>query len=835
MFRLALKSIKHSPRRLILTAVAVALGVSLVAATQIFTNSLSSGFSNLFSSAYSSIDVVVEADPDSEVMFADDQEPLTDAEMASIEATDGVAQAFGVVNGQGTLVAGDGGGEAAQPGPPTIVQSWSGNADIDGGTLVEGAAPTQPGDVLLDAGTFASDYAVGDTASIAGEDGVTDYTVVGAVELSTGTLGAKFAWMTAADVQAFNGDVPGFNTINVVVNEGADAEQVAKAIDAELPDGTRAITGEAKAAESIDALNDVLQYVDIFAIAFALISLFVGAYIIVNTFRIIVTQRTREFGLLRAVGVTGQQVRRMILLEALVVGVVASTIGLVLGYLLALGITTITRFFVGDIFGVLTLPPDAIAWAYGLGLLVTMASALAPAIHASRISPMEALRESATESKKPLRARNIVGGAMSLVGIGAIGVGLFADLDKPYIYVGVGAVLLVLGITLLAAQLLVPIAYGLRGTLTRLFKVDGKLAANNIRREPRRSANTAAALMIGVMLLALVATFTESLKTVVTAQFDATSADYFALDTAGTGIPPGAIDLISGTDGVDQIARVGLGEVDYDGGSQALAVIDVDASADLISFDTDPAITEVGDGTYISKAIQELGVAVGDTVTLAGAGSTQDVEVTGLFNDDNGGAFNVDWATGQELLGNVPVSQLLISANSGADIEELQTTLSEELATDYPMVFLQSPDQLAQFANQFIDLLLGIISALLASALVIAILGVANTLLLSVTERTREIGLLRAVGLRKRSVWRMITLESMVMAIFGAILGMLLGVGLGAALVLALKDFGFDGATVPWVWLVVYTVLAAIAGVVAAIWPAWKASKLDILKAIATE
>lgn len=833
MFRLAIKSVKHNPKRLILTAVAVALGVSLVAATHIFTNSLSSGFSNLLSESYSKIDVVVEPDPDSDVLLAPGEAALGDADLSALESTAGVTNVYGLVSGQGALASGSGASD--QPGPPTIVINWTGLADIDGGTVVDGVAPSEPGDIALDASTVAKGYSLGDTVSLAGPDGISDFTLVGTVALtSDSTFGANLSWMTTADVQTFTG-VKGFDSIDVILADGANADDAVAAISADLPEGTRAITGEDKAAESIASLDSLLQYVDIFAIAFALISLFVGAYIIVNTFRIIVTQRTREFGLLRAVGATGKQVRRMILLEALVVGVIASTVGLLLGYLLALAITALSKAFVGDIFGALTLPAAAVGWAYGLGLVVTMGAALAPAVHASRISPMEALRESATESKKPLRTRNIVGTAMSVIGIGAIATGLFADLDRPYIYVGAGAVLLVLGMTLLAAQLLVPIASGLRGALTRMFKVDGKLAANNIRREPRRSANTAAALMIGVMLLAMVATFTESLKTVVTAQLDTTSADYFAVDTSGMGIASGAIDLITGTDGVDQVARVGLGEVEYDGASTQLAVLDVDASADLISFDTDPDIGEVGDGTYIGKSIQDQGVAVGDTVSITGAGKTMDLKVTGLFNDDNGGAFNVDWETGKEILGEVLVSQVLISADANADAEQVQQTLEDKLSAEYPTVLLQSPDQLAQFANQFIDLLLGVISALLGSALVIAILGVANTLLLSVTERTREIGLLRAVGLRKRSVWRMITLESMVMAIFGAILGMILGVGLGSALVLALSDFGFDGATVPWALLGVYTVLAAIAGVVAAIWPAWRASKLDILKAIATE
>lgn len=833
MFRLAIKSVRHNPKRLILTAVAVALGVSLVATTQILTHSLSANFSGLLSASYSSIDVVVEADPDSDVLLAPNELPLTKTDLTAVEDTDGVATAYGIVSGQGAQISDS--AIPGQPVPPTLVVNWTGVEAIDGGIIVKGAAPSGPGEIALDATSATDEYELGDTIVLSGVNGATDYTLVGVVALTHDTtFGATFGWMTTAAVHEFIGS-DGFSTINVTIDDGANAEDVVTAISAELPDGTHAITGEAKATESIESLDSVLQYVDIFSIAFALISLFVGAYIIVNTFRIIVTQRTREFGLLRAVGATGKQVRSMILLEALVVGAIASTAGVVLGYLLALGVTGLSKLFVGDIFGTLTLPADAVAWSYGLGLVVTLSAALAPAIHASRISPMEALRESATESRKPLRTRNIVGTTMAVVGAGLVGLGLFANLDKPYIYVGVGAVLLVLGMTLLAAQFLVPIASGLKGVLTRMFTVDGKLAANNIRREPRRSSNTAAALMIGVMLLTMVATFTESLKTVVAQQLETTSADYFAVDTSGLGIPSGAIDLIAGTDGINQVARVGLGQVEYDGTTSTIAVLDVDAAADLISFDTEPDITEVGDGTYIGPAMQALGVQVGDTVTITGAGTTKDLTVTGLFTGDNGGDFNVDWETGTEILGEVMVPQLLISVDDGADVAQVQSTLEDELAAQYPNVLVQSPDQLAQLGNQVLDLILGIISALLGSALVIAILGVANTLLLSVTERTREIGLLRAVGLRKRSVWRMITLESMVMAIFGAILGMILGVGLGAALVISLADFGFTGATVPWLLLIVYTVLAAIAGVVAAIWPARRASQLDILEAIATE
>ncbi|MFV0634064.1 ABC transporter permease [Demequina sp.] len=844
MFRLALKSVKHSPKRLILTAIAVALGVSLVAASHTFTNALSSGFSGLFSEIYSGTDVIVEEDPaaaePSEDPFEATQGVFTAADVDAVATVDGVQTALGGVQANGAVLGPDTGEETTDPfgggGAPSQIFNWSGIPEIDQSTLVDGRGPESDGEIVLDVDSVPRlGYAMGDTVRIATDAGVSEFELVGTVRFgeSNSLQGATLAYLTDADVHTLADD-PNYQGIGVLLSDGADADAVVADIQDVLPEGTRAITGEDKAAEETEALDEVLNYVDIFAITFALISLFVGAYIIVNTFRIIVTQRTREFGLMRAIGVTGRQIRSMILLEAVVVAILASTLGIVGGYLLALAAAGLVGLFVGDIFGAMTLPLDAILWSYGLGTLVTLVSALLPALHASRISPMEALRESATGGKKPLTLRNIVGGVLAILGAGLVTFGLYGGFERPYIWVGAGAAILVIGVTLLAAQVLVPMAFGLRGLLTRMFKVDGKLAANNIRREPRRSANTAAALMIGVMLLALVATFTESLKTVVSAQFQATSADFFVLSSQGE-LPAGAIATIEGVDGVELVTSLGVGEVTYDGVRQSLAVVDADTIGQAFTFESTPPVDQLGDGVFIAPPIQDLGVEVGDDITLEGPDGTVTVEVTGTLANADQSNFVVDWPTGEELLGEIPVFQSMILLEDGVDVDEAQTTIQDALSEEYPLVFLQQPSELEQFANQFIDLLLGVISALLASALVIAILGVANTLLLSVTERTREIGLLRAVGMKRSSVWRMITVESMVMAVFGTILGMILGVSLGTALVLALADFGFDGATVPWGWLVVYTVLAAIAGVIAAVWPAWRASRLDILKAIATD
>jgi len=837
MLRLALKNVRHNPRRLILTAIAVALGVALVSATHIFTNALSSGFNALFNDIYDSVDVVVEADPDNPVEPPAGSSQFHDADVDTVRAVDGVAVADGTLSYQmGVLLDADG-KAPTQGGPPSIVINYTGNSELDGITLIDGSAPAKAGETLIDVDSFASrELAIGDTLGYASETGVTELTITGTARFGddNNTQGATLLWAPTETVRAIAG-VDGFDGIQVLVDEGASPETVAADINKVLPEGARALTAQEKVSEQTEQLDQALNYVNIFTLIFALIALFVGAYIIVNTFRIIVTQRTRELGLLRAIGMKGSQVRSMILVEAAVIGLVASTLGILLGWLLALGLTALLELAVGDIFGAITVPPEAFFWGYGLGMLVTLAAALMPAIHAARIAPMEALRESGTASRKPLRTRNIVGAAMALIGGVLFVVGLATKVANPAAFIGVGAVLLILGATLLAAQVLVPLAYGLRGLLSRVFGIDGKLAANNIRREPRRSANTAAALMIGVTLLAVVATFTASFKATITDAFGSSDADLYALATA-TFIPQGAVDIIADTEGVEWVGREASGTVKYDGTDRSLWIMDADKLGGVYHDDAgDRELSELGDGVWPSAAMMGETLEVGDDITLDGAASEQTLEITGVASDAVGANFLVNWDTGEKLLGKVDIAQVSIGVADGYEVADVQQTITDELAAEYPLVQLQSADELAQFAKQFVDIFLNIITVMLGAALIIAVLGVANTLLLSVTERTREIGLLRAVGVRRSSVWRMITLESVVMALFGTVLGMILGVGIGSALIVSLKDQGITGFAIPWLNLAIYTVVAIIAGVVAAVWPAWRASRLDILKAIAAD
>lgn len=837
MLRLALKSVRHNPKRLILTAVAVALGVALVSSVFTFTNSLSKGFGDLFSTIYSTVDVVVEPDPKADLDPNSKVGLFTTADVATISALPGVKVAEGgVAYERGSLLNAAGDGPLGQ-GAPSLLYNWTGNPDLDRATLIDGRAPKADNEVVVDVDTFKKlKIEIGGTAKLAADTGVANLTVVGTVRFGENNdlQTANLMYANENTVRTIGGGLTNYSSIAVLTADGVSPSTVVDEITPTLPKDTRALTAEAKAKEQSAALNDILKYVNIFALVFGLVSLFVGAYIIVNTFRIIVTQRTREFGLLRAIGAHGKQIRTMILLEATVVGLIASTLGILLGWLLALGLAAFVESVSGNILGAITLPLNGVLLGYGLGLAITIVAALLPAIHASNISPMEALREAGTAGKKSLALRNIVGGAMTIAGIASVIIGLYVNVPREWLWVTIGAVLSVLGVTLLAAQVLVPMAFGLRGILSRLWGVNGTLAANNIRREPRRSANTAAALMIGVMLLALVATFTASFKDTFTSQFKTTTADLFVIPTSGP-IPQGAIDVISGTEGVANVVRMGQTKVTFDGADYGVTYVDGAHASELYDFKTDRPLSKLDGGVFIDPTIQALGVKVGDQVTIKGLAGTETLTVTGLYTNKGDQAFLVDWPQGAALVSEPVVVQALVGFKDGVNADTTTKAVKDALATNFPLVEPQSPASLTKLFNQGIDTFLGFISAMLGAALVIAILGVANTLLLSVTERTREIGLLRAVGIRRSAVWGMITLESVVMALFGTILGIILGVGLGAALVDSLSSYGIDRPVVPWVLIGVYTVLSLIAGVLAAIWPAYRASRLDILKAIAAD
>jgi putative ABC transport system permease protein len=838
MFRLAWKSVKHKPARLLLTGAAVVLGVACVAAIHVFTNSIDKMFSGLIEEIYAGDTIAVESTGTN--FDSTSVQGFPELFVTSIESVPGVDAVYPGVNGAGVILNPDG-SVPAQTGAPNLVLNWEDNADIGRVTVVEGRAPIAMGEVTVDTDGLATfGYKVGDQLLLANADGIQKFTIVGSTKFGeSNTLGgATLIHMTLEQARAYTGHEGEYTNATVSVVEGSDADVVATAIGEVLPDGFRAISAKALVQEQTDAFREGLKFVDIFALVFALIAIFVGAFIIANTFRIIVTQRTREIGLLRALGVKPNQIRRQVLLEALIVGIAASAIGIGVGYLLALGLVGIFSAVGGGAsFGAVVLPLDAVIWGVAVGIGVTLVSALLPAIHASAISPMEALRESGTLARKGLRLRNIVGGAVTVAGVTATVIGLYAGVSSPAIWVGVGAGVTVLGVALLSAQVLVPLARGLRSAMTVVFGVNGKLAANNVGREPRRAGITATALMIGVLLLSLVATVTETAKSAITdlvagqARSDLILSGDIASATLVTVGQP-AIDRLEETPGVALISRTGFAYITVDDKEMTLAAVDAATADQTWRYDSDPSVSKVGNGAFVGPRLQDLGYGVGDTIEVTGTGGTVTLPITGLYNMVGSDDVIVDWDTGLKVEPELPVIQVLVDIDEGADVDAVTAAIEQNLE-EFPLLVVNQPSELTKQVNGFVDQFLLTITIMLSASLIIAILGVANTLLLSVTERTREIGLLRAVGVRRNAVWAMITLESVVIAVFGALLGIVLGTGFGVALVLALADYNLGDPVIPWAWLGIYTVLAIVAGVLAAIWPSWKASRLNILDAIA--
>ncbi len=816
------------------------LGVTLVSATYVLTASMQSGIGDLNESYYGSGRVIVTPDPGYE---GDPAVPLlTDATVEALRALPGVAEVDPRIDASGDapLLGPDG-----QPfsGAPTVVLSWSDNSEVSRATIVEGRAPTGSGQIVLDTRSFAQGgWELGDTLELATFGGVEGYTLVGVVRFGDQNIlqGASLVYLTLEDAREVRVGDGGYDRIDIVPAAGVDHESLVGPASGTVPAGARATTSEALTEELNQTVANIMGIIDAIVLVFALISVFVGAYIIANTFRIIVTQRTREIGLLRAIAATGSQVRRMILLEATFIAGIASALGIGLGWLLAFGLLKTMESSFGNTYNSIPLPRDAVIFGLLVGFGVTLASAMLPAIHASRIHPMEALREAGAQSGKPLRARVRVGIVLSTTAIILIAIGLGTSLGESLLWVAPGTILVILGMTLLSPAFLVPVATGLRSTLARVFGVPGRLASDNIHREPRRSANTSSALMIGVLLLSLMAVILSSVRIYAQERVaNDVRADLYVSSSqmnfaSGPVVGPEAYDIVRDTPGIAETMRWGFGSARLDGTTYRVGAVDSAVADDMYFFDATPSIESLGDGAYIGPTLQDLGYEVGDVIVVDGPIADRSLTITGEYSGAIGDALLIDWSTAEALFGSVETISVLVTVEPTSDVTEIRANLDDALA-DFPLIEIYDQHDLLGMANGLVNLILILVSALLSGALVIALLGIANTLLLSVTERTREIGLLRAVGLGRRAVRWMIRLESLVIALVGATLGILLGTALGSVMVIALRDWGFTTLSIPWLLLGLYFLIAILAGLLAAALPARRAARLNILDAIATE
>jgi putative ABC transport system permease protein len=847
MFKAAWKSLMGRKLRLLMSTFAIVLGVAFVAGSLIFTDTLSRSFDAIFASSVG--DVVVRPEGGT----ADDGTPTSKTMPASLveklAGVDGAARADGNVASYSVFVVGEDGKVVGGQGAPGIGLNWNDAPaahGLEGLEIVDGREPQKAGEVVIDQATAeTAGYQVGDEVHLVTStaQAVLHPTLVGISSFAEGgsTNGATItAFDTATAQDLFLGGKDAYNDAWVTA-DGVSQDELRDSVAAVLPAGYEAVTGDEAADEAASDLMQAISFISTFLLIFAGISLVVGSFLIVNTFSILVAQRSRELALLRALGASRRQVTRSVLFEAVVLGFAGSTIGLGLGVLLAMGIRALFATFGLDLSGQsLIFTARTPLAAYLVGILVTVFAAYVPARRSARIAPVAALRDDVALPESALRWRLGLGLAMVVGGGAAMLAGLYADVPRPGFWVGGGILFVLLGVAGASPVIGRPVVALATVVYRRAYGTVGNLAGQNSLRNPRRTAATASALMIGLALVTTMSILGSSAK----ASVDQTIKENFYGDLVvsnviGMPFSTTIADDIETVQGVDTVSRMRYANMSFDGGNSLAGVeptsLQEVAAVPMVSGSLD----DLRDGTVVvdEGAAKDQHLAVGDSVDIDFPTGTQSLEVVGVYGD-NDPVLWTSFATTLHTLeeGGYPPadSYLLITLDDGADAAAVQDAVEQQTA-ELPTVTVKDQAGFADEQRAPIDQMLLLIYALLGLALVIAVLGIVNTLALSVIERTREVGLLRAIGLSRAQLRRMVRLEAIVIAVLGAVLGVGMGIVFGLALMTSLADDGLEVIAVPGLQLVLYVVAAGLVGVLAAVFPARRAARLDVLRAIATE
>ncbi len=756
-----------------------------------------------------------------------------------------------MVSATGVYVKSTDGKVVGGSGPPAFGGNWSdapAGHGLEGLVILEGHEPHGAEEVVLDEKTAdRAGYELGDEVPIVTATKTLDVhpTLVGVAGFRDGGSlnGATYAaFDTPTAQQLFLDGQDAYTVFWVTAKDGVSQAELTKQAAAVLPDGYEALTGDDAAEESAGPLLQGIDFLTTFLLIFAGIALVVSSYIIVNTFSILVAQRSRELALLRALGASKKQVIRSVQLEAFVVGVVGSTLGLGLGVLLAMGIRALVATIGLDIAGQsLILAPRTVVAAFATGILVTMVAAWLPARRTGRIAPIQALRDDVALPESSVRRRLLLGVALIAAGVPLALVGLFVGaVPHNGWWVGAGVLAVLLGVTAASPVIGRPFLRATGAAEARLFGPMGRLAGQNSLRNPRRTTATASALMIGLTLAFTVAILGSSAKASVDKTVEENFiGDYVVSSAFGEGFSPTITDRMSGIDGVAKVLRqrynYGLLGGDQDG-LTGLVGTAPDTIGDFELKTTSGSVADFADDTVLLKEdwAKEHHLTTGDTLKITVPTGDREWRVAGVV-EASPLIFSPVLTTTQTLLqAGYPDQDNYVVIFAQPGTTGLQDRL-DEVVKDLPVVTVKDQQEFAAEQRAPIDRIIGVIYGLLFFAVVIAVLGIVNTLALSVIERTREIGLLRAIGVSRRQLRQMIRLESVVIAVLGAVLGMGLGIVFGVTLMYALRDQGLERIHIPVVQLVFFLALSLVLGVLAAVLPARRAARLDVLRAIATE
>ena len=851
MIRVALRGLLGRKLRATLTAIAIVLGVAMVSGTYVLTDSIDRAFDNIFSDVRQGSNAVISGKSAFDLTEGSGATaPSFDQSLLDeVRAVPDVAEAEGSIDGEAQII-GDDGKAIVYGGAPNLGFSIAnGDSPFNPLQLVQGSWPAN-GQVVIDQSTAGKeDFAVGDTVGIQGAGRVQELDISGIVKFgSVSTIGgATLAGFDLPTAQRIFDKEGKLDEIAVAAKPGVSDEALVQELQGVLPPNTEVQTAAEQARSDAEDTDEFISFLQTFLLVFAGVALFVGSFVIANSLSITIAQRTREFATMRTIGASRRQVLTSIIVESLVVGVIASVIGLFLG----LGLAKIL-FWLFDAVG-FTLPNTGLLFqtrtivvALLVGVLVTLLASLRPALRATRVPPIAAVREGATlPESRFARFRTPGAVALGVLGFAALIFGLFGgglSTTQILLFLGVGALLVFFGVALFASRLVPAMATALGWPAARIGGAAGQLARGNAKRNPQRTASTAAALMIGLALVTLVAvlgqgirsTFTDAVDRIFVADYAITAQNNFSP------IPVDAAQAAATAPGVQAVASVRTGEALVFGEPSFVTAVTPNAG-DSINLDwtdgSEAVFSELGaNGAFVDEGFaDDHDLTVGSSLTITTpTGKQLDLTVKGIFDPPAGGSpfGNVTFSS-ETFDANYDQPQNLYSfVETDGGVTDSNTQALDEALADFPNAKAQTREEFKDNQISFLNNILNILYVLLALSVVVSLFGIVNTLVLTVFERTRELGMLRAIGMTRRQVRRMIRYESVITALIGAVLGIILGIVLAGLLVWRIDFIDF---AVPVAQVIIFAIAAVFVGIIAAIFPARRAARLNPLQALQYE
>lgn len=849
MFKITWRGVRQHPVRFLLSILAVVLGIAFVTGTFALRSMLSDTFHDIIDSSYTADayvrGTVGDQTPDASQSFSTDssggRSKISMSLKDAITALPDVVRAEPDVSGTLVLVGADG-TAVSGGGAPTIAMGLS--PDDTALSVTDGTLPTQANQIALESSALEkSGLKVGDQTKVILNGKIEQVTVTAELHFDAAVSGATVVGLDMTSATAAFAPEGKVGQIAVFGKDGVSEQTLKNEVATALAGQNVTVdTGDTLRSEAKSAIDTGLGFISTFLLVFAAVALFVGGFIIANTFTMSVRQRMREIAVLRAVGASPTQVFASVVGQAAIIGAVGSGIGVVAGVGLVVALRGILASMGMELTSNIPLNTSTVVIALLTGIIVSVVSAAIPARRAARVAPVDAMRETVSTTDKRLRLRGILGGVLVALGIAGVLASTKAT-SNPGTLLGLGAVSLIVGALVWAPAIVPTVLRVLAWPVVRWGRPVGALARGNVVRNPRRTASTAGALMIGMALVGAAAVLAASAQATLSGVIDKSLKSDFIMQSAQDSIPVGAAESAAKVSGVRQLDTFWYSPVTVDGQDTAIgavsegvfsSAVDVDiVSGSIADFTGDKAVVQKSEAT-------QKGWTVGTVLTLAAvhtsAGSAQERQVTVAAIIDSQ-LISTEVITTEAVYEDlIPTTERVLNAAfvevaPGADAE----TVREGLATavkPFLVVSVLDQEQFASSLSNQVQQILVVLYALVGLSIVIAILGIVNTLALSIMERTREIGLMRAVGLGRLQLSGVVVVESVLISVFGALAGLAVGVGVASAMPTAFASAGFDRLSIPWGSLTAMVVLAALVGVLAAVWPAVRAARMPVLESV---